>query len=178
MTTRIYRNTSEQMLGGVASGLARAWNLDPTLVRAGFVIGALLTHGALFFVYLLLWAVLPTPSSTAQDLSGVVRENVAETAGRIGVTLPPVPPRPAAPPTPAAPPAPAAAQPGAPAAPTGATVTSNAALRRILLLVLLVLLVSMLGGWGGAFLGPHHIGSLFWPLLLILAGVWALRHRR
>src|SRR5438876_4823941 len=111
MNNRIYRSTSEQMVGGVAAGLAHALNIDPTLVRLGFVLGALFTHGALALVYLLLWAILPTPASTAADMGGVVRENVNEAAARFGLHAPAAPATgaPAPPPTeaqaPSAPPA-------------------------------------------------------------------------
>ena len=57
---KLYRNTEDKMLGGVCSGLAEYFDLDPTLVRLLCV--------ALFFVtglapvliaYIVAWIVIP-----------------------------------------------------------------------------------------------------------------------
>ena len=46
------------MVGGVAAGLARRFQVSPTVVRVAFVVGTLL-WGAGALVYLALWALLP-----------------------------------------------------------------------------------------------------------------------
>src|SRR3954447_17913158 len=102
MNDRLYRSTSEQILGGVAAGIARRMNIDPVIVRAGFVLGAFLTHGLLLLVYLALWAILPTAGSTATDVSGIARENMNEAAARFGFN-PPAAPQTGTPAAPAAP---------------------------------------------------------------------------
>jgi phage shock protein PspC (stress-responsive transcriptional regulator) len=56
---RLYRDSSDKILGGVCSGLANYMNVDPAIVRILF---AIVTFGGFGFgviVYLLLWIVLP-----------------------------------------------------------------------------------------------------------------------
>lgn len=50
----LYRDTDDQKLGGVCSGLARYFDLDPLLVRVAFV-AALVFSGVSLVVYVLLW---------------------------------------------------------------------------------------------------------------------------
>lgn len=56
-TTRLTRSRSDRMIAGVAGGVARYLNTDPTLVRLVFVLLALSGPGILF--YPLLWLVMP-----------------------------------------------------------------------------------------------------------------------
>jgi phage shock protein PspC (stress-responsive transcriptional regulator) len=61
------------MVGGVAGGIAEAFNWDPTLVRLGFVF-LTLTHGIGLLIYLVLMLVLPKadamPLSEAAGFEG------------------------------------------------------------------------------------------------------------
>jgi phage shock protein C len=57
---RLYRSSSDVMLGGVAAGLAEYFNLDPTIMRLLFVLLAFVTGGLpAVLVYAVLWAVVP-----------------------------------------------------------------------------------------------------------------------
>jgi len=57
---RLYRSSSDVMLGGVAAGLAEYFNLDPTIMRLLFVLLAFVTGGLpALLVYAVLWAVVP-----------------------------------------------------------------------------------------------------------------------
>ena len=58
MKDRLYRSRFNRVIGGVASGLASYWNLDPVLVRVIFVIVALMT-GVGIILYIILWIVVP-----------------------------------------------------------------------------------------------------------------------
>jgi phage shock protein C len=58
MEKRLIRSTNDQMIAGVAAGLANYFNVDPTIIRLLFVIAAL-TGGHGLLVYLILWAVMP-----------------------------------------------------------------------------------------------------------------------
>lgn len=170
MNQRLYRSTSEQVLGGVAAGLAHRMGLNPNLVRLGFVLGTFLTHGLLFFVYLALWAVLPSSASTATNVGDTVRENVNEVAARFGVHA-------ASPATPANP-GPAAST----ANPTpSAALGSGQTIVRVLVIGGLIYALAMLGGMGWMFSGVHHMGhaggGVIWPLLMILGVFWWLRRR-
>lgn len=59
---KLYRDTDNQKIGGVCSGLARYFDLDPLLVRVAFV-AALLFNGVSLIAYLLLWWLVdPAPA--------------------------------------------------------------------------------------------------------------------
>lgn len=59
---RLYRDTADQKIAGVCSGLARHIGIDPLLVRIGFVAG-LLIGGAPIVAYLLMWWLVdPAPA--------------------------------------------------------------------------------------------------------------------
>lgn len=55
---RLVRNADDKILGGVCSGLANYLRIDPVIVRIIFVI----LFGALFWVYILLWIIVPSQS--------------------------------------------------------------------------------------------------------------------
>lgn len=55
---RLYRSTTDRVVGGVASGLATYFKLDPLLVRLLFVIFTLVGGGAVL-IYIILWIVTP-----------------------------------------------------------------------------------------------------------------------
>lgn len=58
MEKKLYRSTSDKMIGGVAGGLADYFSIDPTLVRVLFVV-ATLFHGGGIIAYIILWIVIP-----------------------------------------------------------------------------------------------------------------------
>lgn len=77
-TQRITRSRSERLLGGVAGGLAHSLNLDPIIVRIGFVILALFFNFFSVVAYFALWVFLPNEDSLAATTQDQVRENAAE----------------------------------------------------------------------------------------------------
>lgn len=63
----LYRDTDDQKIGGVCSGLARYFDVDPLLVRVGFV-ATLVFGGAALIAYLLLWWLVdPAPAGFYDD---------------------------------------------------------------------------------------------------------------
>lgn len=54
----LYRNTNDNIIGGVCSGVAHYLKIDPVFVRLLF----LLLFSLLFWVYIILWIVLPAKS--------------------------------------------------------------------------------------------------------------------
>ncbi len=60
----LMRDPNNQVIAGVCSGIANYFGWDPTLVRAVFGI-SLLFGGAGFFVYIVLWIVMPEGSRTS-----------------------------------------------------------------------------------------------------------------
>ena len=56
---QLRRSSSDKVLGGVCSGLAHYFGVDPVLVRVAFVVAGLLTGGALVIAYLIMWIIIP-----------------------------------------------------------------------------------------------------------------------
>lgn len=65
-TKRLYRIREGAMLFGVCTGLAAYFDVDVTVIRIIFVILALLTHGLMFLVYLVMILVVPHANTSAQ----------------------------------------------------------------------------------------------------------------
>lgn len=55
---RLYRSRDEQMLAGVAGGLAQFFGIDPSIVRLIFVVLAL-AGGPGLLIYIIMWIVVP-----------------------------------------------------------------------------------------------------------------------
>ena len=70
MTRRLYRSSSNKVIGGVCGGLGEYLDIDPTLLRLIAVIGVLASAGFLVVAYLLGWIVIPQMAPGEQ----VVRE--------------------------------------------------------------------------------------------------------
>jgi phage shock protein PspC (stress-responsive transcriptional regulator) len=56
---RLYRDTNDKVLGGVCSGLAAYFRIDPSIIRIIFVVFTF-SGGAGFLLYLLMWIILPS----------------------------------------------------------------------------------------------------------------------
>jgi phage shock protein PspC (stress-responsive transcriptional regulator) len=82
-TSRLYRSTSEAMLGGVASGLGNYFKIDPVIVRGAFVILTLFTCGGFILAYLAMWLLIPTAGSTASQPGEIVQENLNDMGARV-----------------------------------------------------------------------------------------------
>lgn len=64
---KLYRDTEDNILGGVASGLAHYFNTDPVWLRLIFLL-LLFGGGFGFWAYIILWIVIPGANTTAQKL--------------------------------------------------------------------------------------------------------------
>jgi phage shock protein C len=53
------------MIAGVASGLGRYFNLDPTLIRVIFAVAAVLTGGLALLTYPVMWFLMPEEPASA-----------------------------------------------------------------------------------------------------------------
>jgi phage shock protein PspC (stress-responsive transcriptional regulator) len=58
--SRLYRDTSDKLIGGVCSGISNYLNIDPAIIRLLFAIITFGGFGFGFLVYIILWIVLPT----------------------------------------------------------------------------------------------------------------------
>jgi phage shock protein PspC (stress-responsive transcriptional regulator) len=56
----VQRNSADKVLGGVCSGLAHYFRLDPSVVRVLFAALAFASFGTWVLIYLILWLVLPS----------------------------------------------------------------------------------------------------------------------
>ncbi len=62
---RLYRNTDDAILGGVCSGIASYFDVDPVIVRIAFVVAAFL-NGLGVLIYILLWLIVPPAVTPTQ----------------------------------------------------------------------------------------------------------------
>ena len=58
MEKKLYRNPNDRVLGGVAAGLARYFDIDVTWVRIIFILAAIFGMSGLF-IYIILWIAVP-----------------------------------------------------------------------------------------------------------------------
>jgi phage shock protein PspC (stress-responsive transcriptional regulator) len=97
---RLFRDTNNAMIAGVAAGLAEYFGLDVLLIRALFVIITLITAGWGILIYIILWLLVPeakTPSDhllmagkpvTIDSLKEIVeRADVKGAANRVNASL-------------------------------------------------------------------------------------------
>ncbi len=55
----LYRHPSDKRLAGVCGGIGDYLNIDPVLLRLGWLLATLLTGGVALLVYVLMWIALP-----------------------------------------------------------------------------------------------------------------------
>lgn len=81
---RIYRDGENEIIGGVCSGIAAYFDIDPVFIRLAFVIALFTGSGIL--IYLILWAIIPEAKTTAEKLQmkgeEVTAENIKKTIQR------------------------------------------------------------------------------------------------
>lgn len=64
---RLFRDMEDKRIGGVCGGLAKYFDIDVTVLRIIWVI-SVLVFGFGFWIYIILWAVLPEAKTTAEKL--------------------------------------------------------------------------------------------------------------
>lgn len=67
-TKRLFRDTDNAMIAGVAAGLARYFGIDPVIVRLLFVV-SIFFGGAGILAYIILWLLVPEAKTTSERLS-------------------------------------------------------------------------------------------------------------
>ncbi|MEE9400357.1 MAG: PspC domain-containing protein [Dehalococcoidales bacterium] len=86
MEKRLYRSRSDRMIWGVCGGLAKYFDMDPTIIRIVFVV-LIFANGLGILAYIIMAIVIPLEGSKASDPKETVRENVEEmkeTASELG----------------------------------------------------------------------------------------------
>jgi phage shock protein PspC (stress-responsive transcriptional regulator) len=75
------RRTSDRVIGGVAGGIGDYFNVDPLLIRIGFV-GLIIFGGAGLVLYLVAWLLMPAEGQDLSPVETVIRR-MGMTPGRI-----------------------------------------------------------------------------------------------
>jgi phage shock protein PspC (stress-responsive transcriptional regulator) len=58
--SHLTKSPTDKMVFGVCGGLANWTGIDSSIIRLGFVVGAIFSGSILFWIYLLLGIILPT----------------------------------------------------------------------------------------------------------------------
>ncbi|MBA3947271.1 MAG: PspC domain-containing protein [Herpetosiphonaceae bacterium] len=74
---RLSRSSTDRIIAGVCGGIAKQFNVDPTLVRVAFVLLTLFA-GISPWIYLLLWVAIPSDNSTATNFGQQLQQNLGE----------------------------------------------------------------------------------------------------
>jgi phage shock protein C len=80
--TKLTRSRSDQMIAGVCGGLAAYLNLDPVLVRLGFVV-LLFASGVGLPIYIVLWLIMPEGNGDTAVSTDTLKVDVSEGNGRV-----------------------------------------------------------------------------------------------
>ncbi|MBP2001584.1 phage shock protein PspC (stress-responsive transcriptional regulator) [Paenibacillus shirakamiensis] len=59
MKNKLYRSRSDRMITGICGGVARYFNIDPTLIRLVAALGAIFSFGTFAFIYIVASLVIP-----------------------------------------------------------------------------------------------------------------------
>jgi phage shock protein C len=78
---RLFRSSTDRVLGGVAGGLAQYMQVDPVFVRLAFVVLALF-QGIGLIIYLIMWLVVPDEASTNLNGEAIIRANAEDMRAR------------------------------------------------------------------------------------------------
>lgn len=65
---RLYRSTDNAVVGGVLSGIAAYFRIDPVWVRLIFIVLLFASFGSALLVYVILWIVVPPARTAAEKL--------------------------------------------------------------------------------------------------------------
>lgn len=82
MTKKLYRSSTNKMLGGVCAGLGEYFDVDPTIVRIISVIFLFASGGVAFLAYIVGWIIIPKIEDSAPAKSN--QGSTEESAGPAG----------------------------------------------------------------------------------------------
>ncbi|MDI3543175.1 MAG: hypothetical protein PWP57_779 [Candidatus Atribacteria bacterium] len=79
MEKRLYRSRTDKMLGGVCGGIARYFNVDPTLIRL-LAVALIIAGGAAIIAYIIAWIIIPEEpkEKKLEEENAVVSEDKSE----------------------------------------------------------------------------------------------------
>lgn len=58
-TKKLTRSITDKKIAGICGGFGDYFNIDPTVMRILFVAGFFLTGSLVFWLYLVLWIIIP-----------------------------------------------------------------------------------------------------------------------
>jgi|SRR3989344_2066835 len=73
----LHRSETNRVIAGVCGGLAEYFNIDPTIIRILFIIVTVF-GGSGILIYIILWLVIPSASTSKTIPEDHIRENAAE----------------------------------------------------------------------------------------------------
>ena len=79
---RLYRDEQDKIIGGVASGLANFFKIDPAIIRVLFV-ALFFGGGSGLLIYILLWIILPSRSLVTNIRKRLYRESEEKVIGGV-----------------------------------------------------------------------------------------------
>ena len=79
MEKKLYRNTSDQAIAGVAAGLARYFEIDVTWIRIFFILATIFGASGLL-IYIILWIAIPEQPFGLWNMPGQTDYKVKDTA--------------------------------------------------------------------------------------------------
>lgn len=88
MPERLERSTTNRVWSGVCGGIANYFQIDPTVVRAFFVIATIFTGGLFILVYIALIILMPLPGRRAPGEPAAAEGDTAETAQAVATATP------------------------------------------------------------------------------------------
>ncbi len=65
---KLYRDSENRIIGGVASGLGHFFGIERVWIRLIIILLILSSVGGIIFIYILLWALIPEATTTAEKL--------------------------------------------------------------------------------------------------------------
>jgi phage shock protein PspC (stress-responsive transcriptional regulator) len=79
MEKKLYRNTSDQAIAGVAAGLARYFEIDVTWIRIFFILATIFGASGLL-IYIILWIAIPEQPFDLWNMPGQTDYKIKDTA--------------------------------------------------------------------------------------------------
>jgi phage shock protein C len=86
VANRLYRSRDERLIGGVAGGIAENLNVDPTIVRLGWVILALVAPITPLVYFVLIFVIPEEPDVTSAAGGSVVTTTASPNAPPVTTT--------------------------------------------------------------------------------------------
>jgi phage shock protein PspC (stress-responsive transcriptional regulator) len=81
MQTKLYRSSTDKMLGGVCGGLGAYLGIDPVLIRLFFVL-LTLGGGSGIVIYMLMWILIPYPDQGTAASAETIKAGADEISAR------------------------------------------------------------------------------------------------